>query len=93
MSKYLELLEAMETGRNHKDCGLGRILKQEGQAKHDIVLEAIFAINPDTGEYHSNRKLEKLFKEEYGWSQFFFRRHRDGVCVSCLNRKTRTPKS
>ena len=92
MSTYLELLEGMDH-KSHKDCGLGRILKQEGQAKHDIVLEAIFAINPKDGQYHSISKLEALFKDEYGWSEFFFRRHRDGVCRSCLSRETPIPKS
>jgi hypothetical protein len=84
MSKYLDLLEAMDP--KTKDCGLGTVLREEGQEKHDIVLEAIFAINPDDGRPHSLSKLEAVFKSEYGWSAFFFRRHRNGQCVSCLNR-------
>lgn len=90
MSKYLELLEAMEP--QNRICGLGRILQEEGQAKHDIVLETIFAIDPKTGKMHSTAKLAAVFKEEYGWSDYFYRRHRDGKCVACLNR-TDIPKS
>jgi hypothetical protein len=84
MSTYQELLESMpESG---KDCGLGRILKTEGRKKHDKVLAAIFAINPKTERLFSNAKLAVLFRDEYGWSEYFFRRHRNGTCVSCLNR-------
>ena len=84
MSKYLELLAGMETAK--QECGLGKVLQNEGQDKHDEVLEAIFAINPDTGDTYSIRKLEIIFREEYGWGEYFFRRHRRGMCHSCLNR-------
>jgi hypothetical protein len=84
MSTYRELLQNAPSMA--KDCGLGKILKAEGREKHDAVLNAIFEINPDTGKLYSDRRLEKLFADEYGWSTFFFRRHRNGKCVSCLKR-------
>ena len=83
MSKYLELLAEIKT--NPKGCGLGRVLRDEGQEKYDEILEAIFAVD-EFGIPYSTAKLETIFKEEYGWSSFFYRRHRNGKCVSCLNR-------
>jgi hypothetical protein len=83
MSTYRELLQSAPKGR--KDCGLGRILETEGQEKHDAVLNVMFERDED-GQLFSCRKLANLFDEEYGWSEFFFRRHRNGKCVSCLNR-------
>jgi len=72
--------------RSGKGCGLGKILETEGKEKHDEVLTAIFTIDPNTGRLHSDQKLVDLFASEYGWSEFFFRRHKAGKCVSCLKR-------
>lgn len=65
-------------------CGLGKILETEGRDKHDEVLEAIFA-KQENGELYPVSRLVALFSE-YGWSEFFFRRHRNGTCASCLKR-------
>lgn len=84
MSTYQEHLENMT--KQDMSCGLGKVLREEGQEKHDKILDAIFAVDPNTGRMFSTAKVEQLFKEEYGWSQFFYRRHRYGSCRSCLNR-------
>jgi hypothetical protein len=84
MSTYLELLQnAPPIGR--KECGLGRILESEGREKHDEVLDAIFQVD-EKGRFFPYSRLVSVFYDEYGWSEFFFRRHRHGKCVSCLNR-------
>jgi len=85
VSRYQELLQSMPD-RNGGDCGLGKILEKEGREKHDEVLEAIFAIDERTGKMYSDAKLAAAFEDEYGWSEYFFRRHRAGKCVSCMNR-------
>ncbi len=84
MSTYLEFLQSHSRNAG-KDCGLGKILREEGQAKHDQVLEAIFS-KDKKGRLYPVSWLCEAFGDEYGWSEFFFRRHRDGRCVSCLNR-------
>jgi len=86
MSTYLELLETKADEWVGKDCGLGKILANEGKEKYDDVLEAIFAKGKKSGKYHPISRLVEVFNEEYGWTEFFFRRHRNGKCVSCLNR-------
>ena len=84
MSRYLELLQGVPDTSGH-ECGLGKILATEGQEKHDEVLEAIFAAD-ERGMLYPISRLIEAFHEEYGWSEWFFRRHRNGKCVSCLNR-------
>ncbi len=84
MSTYLEFLQQAPNGGI--ECGLGRIIEKEGWAKHDEVLNAIFAIDEETGRMFPVSRLVLLFDDEYGWSDFFYRRHREGRCVSCLKR-------
>lgn len=83
MSTYLEYLQNMPKRRG-KECGLGNILETEGREKHDEILDAMFAIRED-GTLYPVSWLEEAFSDR-GWSEFFFRRHRAGKCVSCLNR-------
>ena len=88
MSTYLEYLQNMPEAKG-TDCWLGKFLETEGREKHDEILDAIFQTGED-GKLYPISWLEAMFTDEYGWSEFFFRRHRNGKCVSCLNR---TPKS
>lgn len=68
-----------------KECGLGKVLSKHGREKHDEILEAIFARRED-GTLFPISWLETEFSSEFGWSEYFYRRHRNGKCVACLNR-------
>lgn len=91
---YLERLKGVEP-TIVQECGLGKVLRDEGQDKHDDIVAAIFATIHttlpdgtivDTGKLYPVPRLVELFEEEYGWSEFFFRRHRKGRCLACQNR-------
>ena len=82
------------TPKVRTECGLGRVLLEEGQEKYDDIVAAIFAtihvedsegVLHDTGVLYPPVRLIELF-EEYGWSESLFRRHRKGECIACLKR-------
>jgi hypothetical protein len=81
---------------NPYECGLGKVLATEGRDKYDEILEAMFLVDDDIlsrgyGKMYSLQTLVEVFKDEYGWGEAFFRRHRNGRCKACLNRDQRTP--
>lgn len=90
---YVDKLRAHRD--NPYECGLGKVLKTEGREKYEDILEAIFAIDDDPTSRTYQQPypipwLEEIFYEEYGWGEYFFRRHRHGKCKACLNREDRT---
>ena len=82
MSKYVDRLRE----RPQRDlCALGKILENDPD-EYEAIVEAIFARIDDGNEYPIPWLVD-AFKEPYGWSEHFFRRHRNGECQSCRNRK------
>lgn len=80
---------------NPYECGLGKVLRDEGRDKYDEIVEAIFLIDEDPtsrtyGQYYSIATLITVFDDDYGWGEYFFRRHRNGTCKACLNRDKAT---
>ncbi len=91
---YLEQLRARPP-KYIQECGLGKIIKDGDEKKYEDIVQTIFATivitldngdTVDTGELYPVTRLVELFEEEYGWSDFFFRRHRLGKCGACQNR-------
>lgn len=83
---------------NPYECGLGKVLETEGREKYEEILDAMFLIDADPlsrtyGRLHPIPALIELFWDEYGWGEFFFRRHRHGTCKACLMRDSRTETS
>ena len=90
---YSDKLRAYKA--NPFECGLGKVLETDGQEKYDEIVEAIFLIDEDPtsrgyGRPFSLQRLVDEFRDEYGWGEYFFRRHRNGRCTACVNRDKRT---
>lgn len=88
MSKYVDDLRKRRA-EGPDLCALGAVLENEGQEEYDAIMEAIFA-KDDNGKFFPAPWLVDEFRDTYGWSTHFFRRHRIGDCQSCLNRTTPT---
>jgi len=85
MSKYVDALQ-QKAGTAPDHCALGRVLEERGEEEYEAVKEAIYGLAPNGTQYPLSWLVE-VFKEDYGWSDHFFRRHRNGECASCRNRK------
>lgn len=88
MSKYVDELRKRQ-GQGPDLCALGMVLKDKGKEEYEAIIEAIFA-KDERGRYFPVPWLVDEFRDEYGWSTHFFRRHRSGDCASCKSRTTPT---
>ena len=86
MSKYVDALRD-RSARSADLCALGRILDENGEEEYQAVVEAIHGKGPSGSQYPISWLVD-VFKDDYGWSEHFFRRHRNGECNSCRNRET-----